>query len=223
MWNSRTLRRAFEKFTHSDFNLPILQSLGINNRISPAGAPLSHGSSVRPFFSALPRSVLCNFGPLHGTAKPAGLSPCVKNRRFSWRAPPVLPERSALQPSRSCAAADRGLPHRRGQSLAFIIHPFCRKCNRSFPRLHPFAPKNSHIFCRNFSGFPPGSAVRRQTDRHRGRLCAGPHSQPYPIIMSDGDSLSPRPPPRRTWDGRRRGPVRPQWSWPPPGTGPGTA
>ena len=26
--NSRALRRAFEKFTHSDFNLPILQSLG---------------------------------------------------------------------------------------------------------------------------------------------------------------------------------------------------
>ena len=159
MRHARALRRAFEKFAHSDFNLPILQSLGKNSRISPAGAPLSHGSSVRPFFSALPRSVLCNFGPLHGTAKPAGLSPCVKNRRFSWRAPPVLPERSALQPSRSCAAADRGLPHRRGQSLAFIIHPFCQKCNRSFPRLHPFVSKKFSHFLKKFQRF--SSRLRR--------------------------------------------------------------
>ena len=29
MRHARALRRAFEKFAHSDFNLPILQSLGI--------------------------------------------------------------------------------------------------------------------------------------------------------------------------------------------------
>lgn len=39
MGNSRTLRRAFEKFTHSDFNLPILQLLGIIQRSSLVPAP----------------------------------------------------------------------------------------------------------------------------------------------------------------------------------------
>lgn len=172
MRHARALRRAFEKFAHSDFNLPILQSLGINNRISPAGAPLSHGSSVRPFFSALPRSVLCNFGPLHGTAKPAGLSPCVKNRRFSWRAPPVLPERSALQPSRSCAAADRGLPHRRGAIIGFYHTPFLPKMQSFFSQIASFCSKKFSHFLKKFQRF--SSRFRRpQTDgpAQRAPLC----------------------------------------------------
>lgn len=108
MWNSRTLRRAFEKFTHSDFNLPILQLLGIIQRSSPGAGAL------RRRYATLPKSphdifAAHSFASLD-TTKPAGPFSVSKRNRRSCVKIICKRIRRPLRPAMSSPAREQTAP-----------------------------------------------------------------------------------------------------------------